>query len=306
MKKQMKGLKRTVILVLSAILILAFVPVQTQAQEADQADSVTDIPDTDYVEQTDDTDADIDNTDTKSPDTGSADSDDITDTDDTATDNTDTDNTDTDEGGGENTDQGGQDGENTPGDLPDETMDPVAAPMQMDSSNELYGSLSQFLSLSADRFQIYTVAIIDKNSGKPVQPENAVDVYLEMPSDYDADRTVVSEISMDGQTPVRTELTCTNSNGQVIFATDHAGIYVLMEKKEQKELPPSLDMTSKVEPLELTKKTSDDIQVTSASDTLMNNPQTGDDNSVLIWGVITAAAAAAVAVLIVIFIKRRK
>ena len=46
--------------------------------------------------------------------------------------------------------------------------------------------------------------------------------------------------------------------------------------------------------------------LTSSARALTLNPQTGDDHSVLIWGVVTAIAAAAVIVLIVIIIKRRK
>lgn len=183
---------------------------------------------------------------------------------------------------------------------------PVAVPLPMDSTNELYGSLSQFLAISADQFQIYTVAIIDAVTQQPVNPDGAVQVRLQVPSGYDADRTVVSEISMDGQTPMRTEIACTYSDGQAIFGTDHAGIYAVMEKKEQEELPASLEMTSKVEKLELTKKYPESISSTTSVSTLTANPQTGDDNSVLIWGVVTGVAAVAVIALIVVIIKRRK
>ena len=106
----------------------------------------------------------------------------------------------------------------------------------MDSSNELYGSLSQFLSLSSDQFQIYTVAVIDPVTQQPVQPDGPVEVSLDVPSGYDTDRVVVSEISMDGETPVRTELPFTYKNGKAVFETDHSGIYVVMEKKVQPSL----------------------------------------------------------------------
>ena len=79
-----------------------------------------------------------------------------------------------------------------------------------------------------------------------------------------------------------------------------------MEKKVQQKLPASLEMTSKVEKLELTKKYPDGVSLTSSSGTRTLNPQTGDDNTVLIWGVVTAIAAAAVIALVVIIIKRRK
>lgn len=193
-----------------------------------------------------------------------------------------------------------------PGGIPEITRDPMAFPILMDSSNELYSSLSQFLSLSSDQFQIYTVAVIDPVTQQPVQSDSPVEVSLDMPSGYDTDRVVVSEISMDGETPVRTELSFTYNNGKAVFETDHSGIYVVMEKKVQPQLPASLEMTSKVEKLELTKKYPDSVSLTSSSGTRTLNPQTGDDNSVLIWGVVTAIAAAAVIALVVIIIKRRK
>ena len=193
-----------------------------------------------------------------------------------------------------------------PGGIPEITRDPMAFPILMDSSNELYSGLSQFLSLSSDQFQIYTVAVIDPATQQPVEPDSPVEVSLDMPSGYDTDKVVVSEISMDGETPVRTELSFTYNNGKAVFETDHSGIYVVMEKKVQPQLPASLEMTSKVEKLELTKKYPDSVSLTSSSGTRTLNPQTGDDNTVLIWGVVTAIAAAAVIALVVIIIKRRK
>ena len=195
-----------------------------------------------------------------------------------------------------------------PGEIPEITLDPMAFPVLMDNSNELYGSLSQFLSLSSDRFQIYTVAVVDPMTQQPVQPDSPVQVSLDVPSDYDTDRVVVSEISMDGETPMRTELSFTYNNGKAVFETDHSGIYVVMEKKVQPQLPASLEMTSKVQKLELSKKYSNPnrLSLTASAGSLTVNPQTGDDNSVLIWGVVTVIAAVAVIALIVIVIKRRK
>lgn len=195
-----------------------------------------------------------------------------------------------------------------PGGIPEITLDPMAFSVLMDSSNELYGSLSQFLSLSSDQFQIYTVAVIDPVTQQPVQPDSPVEVLLDVPSGYDTDRVVISEISMNGETPVRTELSFTYNNGKAVFETDHSGIYVVMEKKMQPQLPASLEMTSKVQKLELTKKYSNPLSVslTASAGSLTVNPQTGDDNSVLIWGVVTVIAAAAVIALVVIIIKRRK
>lgn len=194
-----------------------------------------------------------------------------------------------------------------PGGIPEITLDPMAFPVLMDNSNELYGSLSQFLSLSSDRFQIYTVAVVDPMTQQPVQPDSPVQVSLDVPSDYDTDRVVVSEISMDGETPMRTELSFTYNNGKAVFETDHSGIYVVMEKKVQPQLPASLEMTSKVQKLELSKKYSNPnrLSLTASAGSLTVNPQTGDDNSVLIWGVVTVIAAVAVIALIVIVIKRR-
>lgn len=210
---------------------------------------------------------------------------------------------------GQKTEEDGQQGwgtEDTESEEMPEFPDAVAVPIPMDSTNKLYDSLSQFLSLSSEQFQIYTVAIIDPATKQPVQPDNPVQISLDVPSGYAADRVVVSEVSMDGETPVRMELPFTYNNGKALFESDHSGIYIVMEKKVQVKLPDSLEMTSKVEKLELTKKYPDSVSLTSSAGSLTVNPQTGDDNSVLIWGVATAIAAAAVVALIVIIIKRRK
>ena len=63
---------------------------------------------------------------------------------------------------------------------------------------------------------------------------------------------------------MRTELSFTYNNGKAVFETDHSGIYVVMEKKVQPQLPASLEMTSKVEKLELTKKYPDRVAVSPA------------------------------------------
>lgn len=204
-----------------------------------------------------------------------------------------------------------------------EGQEAVAVPALMDDSSELYGSLSRFLGLSAERFQIYTVAIIDPVSQKPVQADQAVPVNVEAPADYHVDRIVVSEISMSGQTPVRTEIACTWENGQVTFFTDHTGIYAVMEKKKQTELPDSLEMTPKVDKLELVPRYPDGIPSPAASassssapsapdavsggtdasgrqpsEAPMPGPQTGDNNFAVMWEslmIISFAAAALVA-----------
>lgn len=195
-----------------------------------------------------------------------------------------------------------------PGGIPEITLDPMAFTILMDSSDKLYSGLSQFLALSSDKFRIYTVAVIDPVTQQPVQPDSPVEVSLDVPAGFDTGRVVVSEISMNGETPVRTELSFTYNNGKAVFETDHSGIYVVMEKKVQPQLPASLEMTSKVQKLELSKKYSNPnrLSLTASAGSLTVNPQTGDDNSVLIWGVVTVIAAVAVIALIVIVIKRRK
>ena len=331
MRKWSMIMKKMTVLLLSAMLISAMMPGQARAQEQSEQD------DTKISVQSGDTDSGSEfetEEDTDSPQADDAAGSDnaiqTTDVQDTGaekeTSGTDdkSDPSDDDQNDGQQSEdakENGQqnedakeDGQQTgsgqegtwPGGIPEITRDPMAFPILMDSSNELYSSLSQFLSLSSDQFQIYTVAVIDPVTQQPVQPDSPVEVSLDMPSGYDTDRVVVSEISMDGETPVRTELSFTYNNGKAVFETDHSGVYVVMEKKVQPQLPASLEMTSKVKKLELTKKYPDSVSLTSSSGTRTLNPQTGDDNSVLIWGVVTAIAAAAVIALVVIIIKRRK
>ena len=331
MRKWSMIMKKMTVLLLSAMLISAMMPGQARAQEQSEQD------DTKISVQSGDTDSGSEfetEEDTDSPQADDAAGSDnaiqTTDVQDTGaekeTSGTDdkSDPSDDDQNDGQQSEdakENGQqnedakeDGQQTgsgqegtwPGGIPEITRDPMAFPILMDSSNELYSSLSQFLSLSSDQFQIYTVAVIDPVTQQPVEPDSPVEVSLDMPSGYDTDKVVVSEISMDGETPVRTELSFTYNNGKAVFETDHSGIYVVMEKKVQPQLPASLEMTSKVEKLELTKKYPDSVSLTSSSGTRTLNPQTGDDNTVLIWGVVTAIAAAAVIALVVIIIKRRK
>lgn len=331
MRKWSMIMKKMTVLLLSAMLISAMMPGQARAQEQSEQD------DTKISVQSGDTDSRSEfetEEDTDSPQADDAAGSDnaiqTTDVQDTGaekeTSGTDdkSDPSDDDQNDGQQSEdakENGQqnedakeDGQQTgsgqegtwPGGIPEITLDPMAFPILMDSSNELYSGLSQFLSLSSDQFQIYTVAVIDPVTQQPVEPDSPVEVSLDMPSGYDTDKVVVSEISMDGETPVRTELSFTYNNGKAVFETDHSGIYVVMEKKVQPQLPASLEMTSKVEKLELTKKYPDSVSLTSSSGTRTLNPQTGDDNTVLIWGVVTAIAAAAVIALVVIIIKRRK
>lgn len=265
-------IKKTAVLFLAAVLISVMLPKQAQAQEQSIED------DTNVSEEG------------EADPTGSE-SDTEKDTDDVQADDTDS------------IDEKEQDEIDTD-DEP--ALDPMAVPILMDGTNELYSSLSQFLSLSSDQFQIYTVAIIDPITQQPVQPDSPVQVSLDVPSVYDTDRLVVSEISMSGETPARVEFPFTYNSGKAIFESDHSGIYVVMEKKVQVKLPASLDMTSKVEKLELTKKYYERVSSASSVESPILSPQTGDDDSVLIWSVVTAVAAAAVIVLVVIVIIKRR
>lgn len=198
----------------------------------------------------------------------------------------------------------GWDGELPPGGGTEIPTGPVTVVLPMESGEE-YELLSQFLALSSDQFSVYTVAFIDPVTGTPVQPEEAVEVTLSIPSGYDMSRVVVSEITMSGETPSRTEISYTNENNSAVFKTDHAGLYVVMEKKVQAELPPSLEMTDKVEKLKLTKTLPTSLSYTSASGTYSANPQTGDDANVIVWVCVAAAAVVLIVGGIVIIRKRR-
>lgn len=198
----------------------------------------------------------------------------------------------------------GWDGELPPGGGTEIPTGPVTVVLPMESGEE-YELLSQFLALSSDQFSVYTVAFIDPVTGTPVQPEEAVEVTLSIPSGYDMSRVVVSEITMNGETPSRTEISYTNENNSAVFKTDHTGLYVVMEKKVQAELPPSLEMTDKVEKLKLTKTFPTSLPYTSTSGTYSANPQTGDDANVIVWVCVAAAAVVIIVGGIVIIRKRR-
>ena len=217
------------------------------------------------------------------------------------------------------------DGTETPGTetpvIPPVTIPPMAMAVPMDTSDPMYAQLEQFLTLIADRFQIYTVAVVeltdptnpsDPSAWQPTVPEEAVEVSLAIPEGYDPSRTVVAEIgqSAGSQTPAWTEIIYQNINGSAVFKTDHSGLFVIAEEKQWKDIPASLEMTSKVDRLELTKvypsgsRTSGALPASLKYSTSV--PLTGDDYSVFIWGGVTVLAAAAVIAGIIIIIKRRK
>ena len=205
--------------------------------------------------------------------------------------------------------------------IPPVTIPPMAMAVPMDTSDPMYAQLEQFLTLIADRFQIYTVAVVeltdptnpsDPSAWQPTVPEEAVEVSLAIPEGYDPSRTVVAEIgqSAGSQMPAWTEITYQNINGGAVFKTDHSGLFVIAEEKQWKDIPASLEMTSKVDRLELTKvypsgsRTSGALPASLKYSTSV--PLTGDDYSVFIWGGVTVLAAAAVIAGIIIIIKRRK
>lgn len=205
--------------------------------------------------------------------------------------------------------------------IPPVTIPPMAMAVPMDTSDPMYAQLEQFLTLIADQFQIYTVAVVeltdptnpsDPSAWQPTVPEEAVEVSLAIPEGYDPSRTVVAEIgqSAGSQTPAWTEITYQNINGGAVFKTDHSGLFVIAEEKQWKDIPASLEMTSKVDRLELTKvypsgsRTSGALPASLKYSTSV--PLTGDDYSVFIWGGVTVLAAAAVIAGIIIIIKRRK
>ena len=225
----------------------------------------------------------------------------------------------------ENPEGGDPDGTETPGTetpvIPPVTIPPMAMAVPMDTSDPMYAQLEQFLTLIADRFQIYTVAVVeltdptnpsDPSAWQPTIPEEAVEVSLAIPEGYDPSRTVVAEIgqSAGSQMPAWTEITYQNINGSAVFKTDHSGLFVIAEEKQWKDIPASLEMMSKVDRLELTKvypsgsRTSGALPASLKYSTAV--PLTGDDYSVFIWGGITVLAAAAVIAGIIIIIKRRK
>ena len=220
----------------------------------------------------------------------------------------------------ENPEEEDPDGTETPGTetpvIPPVTIPPMAVAEPMDTSDPMYAQLEQFLTLIADRFQIYTVAVVEltdptnpsnPSAWQPTVPEEAVEVSLAIPEGYDPSRTVVAEIgqSAGSQTPAWTEITYQNINGSAVFQTDHSGLFVIAEEKQWKDIPASLEMTSKVERLELTKAyPSGTFPVSLKYSAAV--PLTGDDYSVLIWGGVTVLAAAAVIAGVIIIIKRRK
>lgn len=168
---------------------------------------------------------------------------------------------------------------------------PVLIPLE---SGEQYEQLSAFLSLLADQFKAYIIMFVDAGQN-PAQPEGETQITLPVPAEYDMSRAVVSEITMTGNTPQRTELSYTAGNGSVVFQTDHAGLFVVMEKKVQAELPPSLEMTDKVENLELTK-----YESSLAAGAVSSVPKTGDERNGFLWLGLSSAVSTGLILLVIV------
>lgn len=200
---------------------------------------------------------------------------------------------------------GSEQGGGQPGpEFPPVTIPPMAVMIPMDPSDAAYAELSQLLTRISDRFQVYTVAIVDPMTQQPVTADEPVDVSLAIPADYDKERTFIKEIKQtaDAQGVSWDDVAYRSENGKALFGTDHSGLFVVIEIPDT---PGKLEMTSKVDRLELTKAyPSGAFPVSLKYSTVV--PLTGDDNSVFIWGGVTVLAAAAVVAGIIIIIKRRK
>ena len=153
------------------------------------------------------------------------------------------------------------DGTETPGTetpvIPPVTIPPMAMAVPMDTSDPMYAQLEQFLTLIAGPVpDLYGCGCgtdrsdqsSDPSAWQPTVPEEAVEVSLAIPEGYDPSRTVVAEIgqSAGSQTPAWTEITYQNINGGAVFKTDHSGLFVIAEEKQWKDIPASLEMTSKL------------------------------------------------------------
>lgn len=176
-------------------------------------------------------------------------------------------------------------------------------------SGQEYELLKMLLSVSAERFSICNISLVDVSTGSPViaQPQGSARVSIPVPEGYDAERLAVWSISADGQ---KTEIAFTIENGAAVFQTDYMGVYAVAQKKEEQggsvELPPSLEPTDKVERLELNKAYPDGVALTSGfSMTDQVSPKTGDNSQIVLWTVVLVAAAAAVVAVIIIGKKRK-
>lgn len=194
----------------------------------------------------------------------------------------------------ETEDEGTDTGTEEPGESAEPSVVyPILIPME---SGEQYEQLSAFLSLSADQFKLYVVMFVDAGQ-TPAQPAGPVQISIPVPAEYDMSRVVVSEITIDGSTPQRTELSSTMENGNAVFQTDHAGLFVVMEKKVQADLPSSLEMTDKVEKLELTRH---DTSVAAGTGSVSSVPRTGDEKAGFLWLGLSSAVSTGLILLVIV------
>ena len=98
-------------------------------------------------------------------------------------------------------------------------------------SDAMYAELSQLLTRISDRFQVYTVAVIDPMTQQPVITDEPVGVSLTIPAGYDAGSTFVKEITQtaDGTGVSWDDVAYRSENGKALFETDHSGLFVIIE-----------------------------------------------------------------------------
>lgn len=180
----------------------------------------------------------------------------------------------------------------------------VIVPME---GREEAEQLGQFMALSSDRYTAYYITLIDFMTMTPVVPSGDLKITIPVPEGYDRSRVVVSAIVLEGETPQRTELAADLADGTAVFVTDQPGLFAVMEKKVLPELPSALEMTAKVDKLQLTSGYRN-MSLTSsytASSSITAGPATGDETNAVTWAVAAAAAAAAVVVIIIIRNRKR-
>ena len=161
MKKEGIGMKRITVFLLAAVLAAALQPAGVRAQETGTGN---------HAEQTDIT---------KEPGSTALES--------NAGDGV---NTIQNDGAG-GTEPTGEDGEDKTPEEPENPADLTVVIEPISSGHEMYGSLSQFLSLSAERFQIYRVGFISGMTLQTAVTDVAVSVALARSSESSIDTTVV-------------------------------------------------------------------------------------------------------------------
>lgn len=170
--------------------------------------------------------------------------------------------------------------------------------------------LGQFLALSSDRYTAYYITLIDFMTMTPVVPSGDLKISIPVPEDYDMSKVAVSTVVLQGESPQRTEINADFTGDMAVFATDQTGLFAVMEKKVMPELPSALEMTGKVEKLELASR-HQNLNLTSSytafSSSIKASPATGDETNAVTWAVLAVAAVlVAAAVVVIIIIRNRK